>query len=130
MICYNHLSLQMEEPHEEAKSSSLMTIVTNTMNSMNEIRNSIRQSTEYQKQQDLGRPNRPNNENDPKPKIIYNIKKVTSKKNSHQITDMIHQALGVQASSVASWNRLVKCIKDFKISEEGSGEGLMFYYLL
>ena len=120
----------MEEPHEEAKSSSLMTIVTNTMNSMNESRNSIWQSTEYQKQQDFGKPNRSNNENDTKPKIFYNIKMLTSKNNSHQITDMIHQALGVQASPVVSWNRLVKCIEDFKISEEGSREGLMFYYLL
>ena len=55
----------MEEPHEEAKSSSLMIIVTNNLNSMRKSWNSISQVTEHQKQQNLGRPNRPNNENDP-----------------------------------------------------------------
>ena len=129
MICDNHLPSQMEESREEAKSSSLMTIVTNTMNSMNESHDSIRQATEYQKQPDLGRSNRPNNENDPNSKIFYNIKMLTSKKNSHQITDMIQEALGVRANPVESWNRLVRYLEDFKIGEEGPGKGLMFYHL-
>ena len=68
----------MEEPHEEAKSSSLMTIVTNNMNSISKNQNSISSVTEHQKQQDLVRLNQPNNENDLKPKIIYNIKMLTS----------------------------------------------------
>ena len=106
-----------------------MTIVTNTMNSMNENHDSIRQATEYQKQPYLGRFNRPNNENDPNSKIFYHIKMLTSKKNSHQITDMIQEVLGVRANPVASWSRLVRYLEDFKIGEEGPGEGLMFYYL-
>ena len=55
----------MEEPHEEAKSSGLMIIVTNNLKSISKSQNSISPVTEHQKQQDLVRLNRQNNENDP-----------------------------------------------------------------